>query len=114
MKPITPQGLRSGAESALQGIMADLGIEGDFEFSITVKDDSSIAVQSDDPRAKALEQAINADPALQKTLREMKLLSGHALAMPKMRELRDWMRGHKNELTHRSPFGEGEGGRRRI
>src|SRR3546814_1656058 len=72
MKPITPQGLRSGAESALQGIMADLGIEGDFEFSITVKDDSSIAVQSDEPRAKAHEQAINAAPALHKTLRESK------------------------------------------
>src|SRR3546814_13669814 len=67
--------------------------------------DSSIAVQSDDPRAKALEQAINADPALQKTLREMKLFSCHALEMPKMRELMDWMREHENEISPRSLFG---------
>src|SRR3546814_11417120 len=94
--------------------MGDVGIEGDFEFSITVKDDSSIVVQSDDPRAKALEQAINADPALQKTLREMKLFSGHALEMLKMRELMEWMQEHENEISHRSLFGAVEAVRERI
>src|SRR3546814_20189530 len=39
LKLITPQGQRSEAETAIKQLMADLGIEGDMEFSIEVKDD---------------------------------------------------------------------------
>ena len=96
---VTPQGLRGDAEAGLQKVMADLGIEGDLEFAISVNDDGSIAVQSDDPQAEALEQAINGDPALQKTLREMEMFSGHSVTMPAMKEAFDWRREHEDEVA---------------
>jgi len=111
---ITPQGLRSDAEAGLQAIMADLGIEGDLEFSISVNDDGSIAVASDDPQAEALEAAINADSALQKTLREMKFFSGHALEMPAMKTALDWMREHEDAVSPRGLFDEVDALRERI
>jgi hypothetical protein len=82
LRKITPQGLRSDAEAGLQKIMDDLGVEGDFEFSIQLNDDGSFAVESDDPQAEALEAAINTDPALQRTFRELRMISGFAYHTP--------------------------------
>jgi len=87
LEPITPQGERSKAEAAIQQMMADLDIEGDLEFSIKLREDGSMAVTSDDPRAAEIEAAINGDPALQKTLRNMHMSSKIAYEMPAMREM---------------------------
>ncbi|WP_340116598.1 hypothetical protein [Pelagibius sp. 7325] len=111
---ITPQGLRSDAETGLQAVMDELGIEGDLHFAITVNGDGSIAVAGDDPQAEALEQAINADPALQKTLRDMEVLSGHSLTMPAMKEALDWMREHEDQPAPRSLFDGVDALRQRI
>lgn len=105
---ITPQGLRGKAEAGMQAILSDLGIDGDVEFSVSVNDDGSIAVQSEDAPAEALESAINADPALQKTLRQMEQMSGHALTMPEMRKIVDWQHAHEDEIP---PAGQHDGWR---
>jgi len=86
LRKITPQGLRSDAEAGLQNIMDDLGIEGDLEFSIQVNDNGSIAVESSDPHAEALEAAINVDPALRRTFRELQMIARFAYHTPLLSE----------------------------
>jgi hypothetical protein len=92
LKLITPEGQRSEAEAAIRQMMVDLGIEGDLQFSIKMRADGSrgggsIVVENSNPRAAEIEAAINGDPALQKTLRNMHMSSKIAYEMPAMREM---------------------------
>lgn len=87
LKLITPQGQRSEAEAAIKQMMADLGLEGDLEFSIEVKDDGSIAVQGAGEQGAALEAAINADPALQRLMRNSYMSANFAYTLPAMKDL---------------------------
>lgn len=87
LKIITPQGQRSEAEAAIKQVMADLGLEGDLEFSIEVKDDGSIAVQGAGEQGAALEAAINADPALQRLMRNTYMSAKFAYTLPAMKNL---------------------------
>ena len=114
LRLITPQGLRSDAQAGLQQIMADLGIEGDLEFSIEAGDDGALRVESGNPRAAELEAAINADPALQKTLREMEMFSTHALEMPEMKAAFDWIHEHEDQVPPRGLFDALDAVRERI
>lgn len=60
--------LLSQAQSGLQKIMDNLGISSDFQFTLTVQPDGSVKVNSDDPRAAQLQDAINNDPDLRNAL----------------------------------------------
>jgi len=86
LRLITPQSARAEAEAGIRQVMADLGIEGDLEFAIQPRDDGSIAVESGDPRAAEIEAALNGDPALRKTLRELHMISRFAYENPAMRQ----------------------------
>src|SRR3546814_19301361 len=62
--------------------MADLGIEGDLEFSIEVKDAGSLAVKGAGAHSEELEAAINADPSLQKPMPTRYLSAKFGYALP--------------------------------
>ena len=67
--------LMSQAQSDLQQIMDKLGISGDFQFTLTVQPDGSVKVNSDDPRAAELQDAINNDPDLRNALVAVHVMS---------------------------------------
>lgn len=75
LKLITPQGQRVESEAAIRQMMTGLGIEGDLEFSIALRDDGSIAATSGGAYAAEIGAAIDADPAFEKTLRDMLMSS---------------------------------------
>lgn len=87
LKLITPEGERSEAEAAIKQLMADLGIEGDLEFSIEMNDDGSVAVKGAGGHNADLEAAINADPALQRLMRTNYMSAKIAYTFPAMKEL---------------------------
>lgn len=75
LKLITPQGQRAESEAAIRQMMTGLGIEGDLEFSIALRDDGSIAATGGGAHAAEIQAAIDADPAFEKTLRDMLMSS---------------------------------------
>src|SRR3546814_9558760 len=97
LKLITPQGQRSEAETAIKQLMADLGIEGDLEFSIEVKDDGSVAVKGAGAHSEEIEAAINADPSLQKLMRNSYMSAKFGYELPVMKEAMDAMRARSEE-----------------
>src|SRR3546814_11364249 len=84
--------------------MADLGIEGDLEFSIEVKDDGSVAVKGAGAHSEEIEAAINADPSLQKLMRNSYMSAKLGYELPVMKEAMDAMRAAGDEPVAREPF----------
>lgn len=66
---------RARAEAGLKEMMQGLGISGDLDFEITVRNDGYVEVTSDHPRAAEIEEAINSDPELRNNL-----VSVHAIS----------------------------------
>lgn len=104
LRMITPQSARAEAEAGIQRVMADLGIEGDLEFTIRPRDDGTLAVSGSHPRAAEIGAAINDDPALCKTLRELHMTSRFAHEGPLMREAAEAMRDAEVASPRSDPF----------
>lgn len=104
LRVITPQSARLEAEAGLQQVMADLGIEDDLEFAIRSRDDGTLAVSGGHPRAAEIEAAINDDPALRKTLRELHMTSRFAYEGPLMREAIEAARDLEEVSPGSDPF----------
>lgn len=104
LKPISPESLRAEAEAGIKQMMADLGIEGDLEFSIAPRGDGSLAVTSNDPRAAEIEAAINDDAALQKTLRDSHMIAKFVFEAPAMREAFETVRSSGHNASTRALF----------
>lgn len=66
---------RARAETGLKEMMQGLGISGDLDFEITVRNDGYVEVTSEHPRADEIEEAINSDPELRNNL-----VSVHAIS----------------------------------
>lgn len=66
---------RARAEAGLKEMMQGLGIVGDLDFEISVRQDGYVEVTSDHPRAAEIEEAINSDPELRNNL-----VSVHAIS----------------------------------
>ena len=114
LKLITPQGQRSEAEAGIRQMMADLGIEGDLEFSAKQREDDSMAVTSDDPRAAEIETAINGDPALRRALRNMRMSSKIGYEFPAMREMFEASRAAEDKPFAADLFGNVRSARERT
>lgn len=114
LKLITPQGQRSEAEAAIKQLMADLGIEGDLEFSIEVNDDGSVAVKGAGAHSEEIEAAINADPALQKLMRNSYMSAKFGYELPIMKEAMDAMRAAGDEPVGRELFAAVRAARDRV
>lgn len=114
LKLITPQGQRSEAETAIKQLMADLGIEGDLEFSIEVKDDGSVAVKGAGAHSEEIEAAINADPSLQKLMRSSYMSAKFGYELPVMKEAMDAMRAAGDEPVGRELFAAARAARDRV
>src|SRR3546814_905540 len=114
LKLITPQGQRSEAETAIKQLMADLGIEGDMEFSIEVKDDGSVAVRGAGAHSDEIEAAINADPSLQKLMRSSHMSAKFGYELPFMKEAMDAMRAAGDEPVARELFAAARAARDRV
>jgi hypothetical protein len=114
LKLITPQGQRSEAETAIKRLMADLGIEGDLEFSIEVKDDRSVAVKGAGVHSEKIEAAINADPSLQKLMHNNYLSAKFGYEFPITKEAMDAMRAAGDEPLGRELFAAVHAARDRV
>jgi hypothetical protein len=114
LKLITPQSQRGEAETAIKQLMADLGIEGDLEFSIEVKDDGSVAVKEAGAHSEEIEAAINADPSLQKLMRNSYMSAKFGYELPIMKEAMDAMRAAGDEPVGRELFAAIHAARDRV
>ena len=114
LKLITPQGQRSEAETAIKQLMADLGIEGDLEFSIEMKDDGSVAVKGAGAHSEQIEAAINADPSLQKLMRNTYMSAKFGYELPAMKEAMDVLRDAGDEPVRRDAFAAAHAARDRV
>src|SRR3546814_5785123 len=94
--------------------MADLGIEGDLEFSIEVKDDGSVAVKGAGAHSEEIEAAINADPSLQKLMRNSYMSAKFRYELPVMKEAMDAMRAAGDEPVGRELFAAARAARDRV
>src|SRR3546814_2685593 len=94
--------------------MADLGIEGDLEFSIEVKDDGSVAVKGAGAHSEEIEAAINADPSLQKLMRNSYMSAKFGYELPVMKEAMDAMRAAGDEPVGRELFAAARAARDRV
>lgn len=70
--------------------------KGDLEFSIELRDDHSVTVTSTGAHAAEIEAAIGADPAFERTLRNMLMSSKIAYESPAMREVLNALRAEGN------------------
>lgn len=104
LRLITPQSARAEAEAGIRQVMADLDIEGDLEFAIEPRDDGTIELSSSHPRAAEIEAAINDDPSLCKTLRELQMTSRFAYEGPLMREAMEAVRDAEERPASSDPF----------
>lgn len=114
LKLVTPQDQRVETEAALQQMMADLGIEGDLEFSIEVRDGRSIAVTGGGARAADLEAAINGDPQLQRMLGSGYRSAEIAYKFPALKEALDAIRAGENESVSRNAFAAARAAGQRV
>ncbi|MEQ9609611.1 MAG: hypothetical protein RLN99_18275 [Kiloniellaceae bacterium] len=114
LKVITPQGQRSEAETAIKQLMADLGIEGDLEFSIEMKDDGSVAVKGAGAHSEEIEAAINADPSLQKLMRNTYMSAKFGYELPAMKDAMDALRDAGDEPIRRDIFAAAHAARDRV
>lgn len=104
LRMITPQSARLEAEAGLQQVMTDLGIKGDLEFAIRPRDDGTLAVTGGHPRIAEVEAAINDDPALRKTLRELHMISRFVYEGPLMRDAMEAARDLEEVAPGTDPF----------
>lgn len=104
LRLITPQSARAEAEAGIRQVMADLDIEGDLEFAIEPRDDGTLDLSSSHPRVAEIEAAINDDPALCKTLRELQMTSRFAYEGPPMREAMEAVRDAEERPASSDPF----------
>src|SRR3546814_19951146 len=94
--------------------MADLGIEGDLEFLIEVKDDGSAAVKGAGAHSEEIEAAINADPSLQKLMRNSYMSAKFGYELPIMKEAMDAIRAAGAEPVGRELIAAASAARARV
>ena len=114
LKLITPQSQRGEAETAIKQLMADLGIEGDLEFSIEVKDDGSVAVKGAGAHSEEIGAAINADPSLQKVMRNTYMSAKFGYELPAMKDAMDALRDAGDKPVGRDVFAAAHAARDRV